>query len=575
MKITVADLVMKYLEAEGVEYIFGVPGRNVLPLGLACLASKNIKPILAKNEHGASFMADGYARVKKTLGVCYSTSGPGANNMLSGIANAYADHIPVLALTGQVETTAYGKGTFQDSSQEGVDSVALFNPITKHSSMIVSKYKAEDEIRQALRSALTGTQGPVHLSIPKDIAVQEIEADDRPPVSYQRTGEFFDRRLVIEAAEQLVNAKNPVILVGAGVVASGACGDVQDLAEMLQVPVATSPKAKGAFPETHPLALGVLGFCGSPLAEHYVKSGEIDVLFVVGASLDQLTTTSWDPKLAPTKCLIQLNIDPTEIGKNYRVDIPLVGDAKTVINEVSFRVLRHLTEREGDIELREKKVAELRDRIGKRIEPEKMTSESVPVKPQRLIREMQEGLPDDTIFFVDTGNHLCWALHYLEFAKPGCFIAGLGMATMGYAAAAAIGGKLAAPDRPVVALVGDGCFMMNGMEVAAAADQDIPVIWIIQNNAKLGLIESMQKFAPPGPRVPATFKRVDFAKVAEGLGAVGYRVERPGELKALLPKVLESKRPTVIDCIIDPDEIAPVFTFVEGAKAFSERLNFM
>ena len=493
--------------------------------------------------------------------------------MVTGVATAFVDNVPLLVLTGQVSTSAYGKGTFQDSTKEGVDSVLMFDPITKHSSMVISKYKALDQIREALRIALSGKKGPVHLSLPKDILAAEIEGEAPSPSTYRFPGEYFDRRLVIEAAEQLVQAKCPTILVGTGAVTSGACEDIRELAEMLSIPVATTPKAKGAFPEDHPLALGVLGLSGSPLADKYIKSGDTDTLLVIGASLNQITTLSWDPRLASSKCLMHINIDPTEIGKNYPADIPLVGDARTIVNEIYFRVLRNMVQGKEKREGREKRVAELRREVGMYVQSEKLESTSVPVKPQRMIRELEEALPEDAILFVDVGNHLCWAIHYMKVKKPNSFISPFGMVTMGYASAAVVGGKLAAGKRPVVALVGDGCFQMNGMEVATAVSHDIPVVWVVQNNAKLGLVHELQKFSLGDKTVATTFKPVNLAKVAEGLGAVGYRIEKPNELRELLPRAIQSGKPTVIDCLIDPDEVPPLAPFVEGLRDFSHRLD--
>ena len=575
MKMTVADFILKYLEVEGVESMFGIPGTSLVPLFDACNRNSKVKPILTKHEEGAAFMADGYARVKESVGVCFGTSGPGATNLVTGVATAFVDNVPLLVLTGQVSTSAYGKGTFQDSTKEGVDSVLMFDPITKHSSMVISKYKALDQIREALRIALSGKKGPVHLSLPKDILAAEIEGEAPSPSTYRFPGEYFDRRLVIKAAEQLVQAKCPTILVGTGAVTSGACEDIRELAEMLSIPVATTPKAKGAFPEDHPLALGVLGLSGSPLADKYIKSGDTDTLLVIGASLNQITTLSWDPRLASSKCLMHINIDPTEIGKNYPADIPLVGDARTIVNEIYFRVLRNMVQGQEKREGREKRVAELRREVGMCLQPEKLNSTSVPVKPQRMIRELQEALPEDAILFVDVGNHICWTIHYMKFKKPNSFISPFGMLTMGYASAAVVGGKLAAGKRPVVALVGDGCFQMNGMEVATAVSYDIPVVWVVQNNAKLGLVHELQKFSLGDKTVATTFKPVNLAKVAEGLGAVGYRIEKPGELKELLPQAIRSGRPTVIDCLIDPDEVPPLAPFVEGLRDFSDRLDMM
>ncbi|MCW4011121.1 MAG: thiamine pyrophosphate-binding protein [Candidatus Bathyarchaeota archaeon] len=571
MKLTNADLLLKYLENEGVEYMFGVPGLSLVSLFAACNRNTKIKPILAKHEEGAAFMADGYARVKGTLGVCFATSGPGATNLVTGVATSYLDNIPVLVLTGQVATSTSGGGAFQDSTKYGVDSVAMFDPITKYSSMAISKYRVGEEIREALRIALTGKKGPVHLSLPKDIMSEEVEADLPTSTSYRPPTEYFDRRLVIEAAEQLVNAQNPVILIGSGALASKACDEIRDLAETLDIPVATSPKAKGAFPEDHPLSLGVLGFCGSPVAERCLTEGQTDVLLVVGSSLNQMTTSSWDPRLAPTKCLIHINIDATEMGKNYQTDIPLVGDARTIINEISFRIMRYIVENQKPKSNGAERVAKIRQEVGICVGAEKMESDAVPVLPQRLIKELERALPKDAILFVDTGNPMCWVIHHMQARTPYSFICPFGLLTMGYSTAAAIGGKLAAPNRPVVSIIGDGCFLMNGMEIQTAVSYDIPVVWIVENNAKLGLVHEFQRLNFGEKTVVTRFKKIDAAKVAEGLGAKGYTIERPGELEELLPKVIEENKPAVIDCTI-ADEVPPLAPFVQGLKNFSERL---
>jgi len=573
VKITTAGLLLKYLEAEGVEYIFGVPGTSLVPLFDALNKQSAIKPILSKHEEGAAFMADGYARVSGKIGVCYATSGPGATNLVSGVATAYMDNIPLLVITGQVPTSIYGKGTFQDSTKAGVDSVAMFDPITKFSTMIMSKYKMPEVLREAFRIALSGKKGPVHLSYPKDIMEAQVEDNLLPPKAYRVKAEYFDRKLVIDAVEKLVKAKRPAMLVGSGAIASDATSEVLELAEMLNIPVATTPKAKGAFPESHALSLGVLGLCGSPAAEEYIL-GDMDVLLVIGASLNQMTTFSWDPRIMPSDCLIHINIDPSEIGKNYAAGIGLVGDCRAVLDEISFRVLRELQGYDPKAQRPIEEIVKFKKKAGMFVNEEKMYSESVPIKPQAFMRELQQILPQDAIVFFDTGNHICWAIHYLKFDRPN-FISAFGLLTMGYATAAAIGGKLAAPNRPVISVVGDGCFLMNGMEIATAVSNEIPVVWIVHNNAKLGLVHELQKFSLGKKTVSTTFREVNFAKVAEGLGAQGFRIERPGELSKVLPKALESRKPTVIDVIIDPDEIPPIERWVRGASEANARLDYL
>jgi acetolactate synthase-1/2/3 large subunit len=573
MKISTAGLLLKYLEGEGVEYIFGVPGTSLVPLFDAINKQDVIKPILTKHEEGAAFMADGYARLSGRIGVCYATSGPGATNLVTGVANAFMDNVPLLVITGQVPTSIYGKGTFQDSTKEGVDSVAMFNPITKYSTMILSKYKMPETIREAFRIALSGRKGPVHISYPKDIMGEEVEDTLLPPRAYRVKPGYFDRRLVIDATEKLVHAKRPAMLVGSGAIASAATSEVLEFAEMLNIPVATTPKAKGVFPEGHELSLGVLGLAGSPAAEEYIM-GDVDVLLVVGASLNQMTTFSWDPKITPSDCLIHIDIDSSQIGKNYPADIELVGDCGTVLDEISFRILRELQKHDPKVERPVEDIVEFKQRVGMFTNEEARYSLDVPIKPQALMRELQEVLPEDAVVFVDTGNLTCWAIHYMSFQKPN-FVSAFGMLTMGYAMAAAVGGKLAVPDRPVVAIVGDGDFLMNGMEVSTAVSHHVPVVWIVFNNAKLGLVDELQKFTLGEKTVSTTFDRVNCAKVAEGLGAQGFNIERPGELSKVLPQALKSGKPSVIDVIIDPDEVPPIERWVRGVGELNARLDYL
>ena len=571
MKCTVAELIFEYLELQGITHMFGVPGLTLEPFLIACRKKGTIIPILTKHEEGAAFMADGYARVKGVPGVCFSTSGPGVTNLISGVANAYVDEVPIAVFSGQIPTYTNKKGTLQDSTGVGIDSVKLFDTICKSSSMLTSRYAAQYDLEQAFISAMTGRKGPVHISMPKDILMETVEVTLPTRPFIPPPAEYFDRKRVIDATRELCEAKSPVILIGTGAVASGACQDISEMAEMLQIPVATTPKAKGAFPEDHPLSLGVLGFGGSLLAEEYIKSDERDLLLVIGSSMSQTTTFSWDPSIIPSKCFININIDPMEIEINYHPDIPLIGDARTVISEMSFRALRYLDDLEQSIEKRKETFAEIKRKTPGVVDPDLMNSEQVPIKPQRLIRDLQEGLPEDAILFCDVGSHLVWALHYLKINHPGQFIAPFGLLTMGFGTAACIGGKLAAPERPVVALVGDGCFCMNGMEIATAVNYDIPVVWVVMNNGLLGLIHTLQSYSIGDDTILTRFKQIDFAKLAESLGATGITVREPGALAKALPLALASGRPTVIDCYIDPEDKPPVGSFAKGAKDYAVR----
>jgi acetolactate synthase-1/2/3 large subunit len=575
-KITVSELILRALAGEGVRCMFSVPGAPLFGFYDKLVSVPEIRPVLARHEEGAAFMADGYARVSGQLGVCVGTTGPGTTNLVSGVATSYMDGVPVLVLTGNVPASATGKSTFQDSTQEGISSVDLLRPVTRYSAAIGSRLRAADMLRHALRAALAGKHGPVHLNMPKDVLDEQIDESEVPRPFERVRSRYFDRELVLEAAQALYRAARPVLLVGSGAVASGSPQEIVDLAELLAAPVATTPKAKGAFPESHPLSLGVFGFAGSPAAYERLLSGEHDVLLAIGTSFDEWSTLSWDERLQPTDALIHINIDPNEIGRNYPARIGLVGDANTVVNEIAFR-LHGLMNEKGPPPHRRPVEDVARDVAarGRVIEPDKMLSDAVPIKPQRLTHEIRQAIPPDAIVFVDTGNHLAWTIHYLQCDRPGSFVAGLGLGTMGHGLAAAIGGKLARPDRVVVSIVGDGCFFMNGMEVATAVEHDVPVVWVVHNNAMLGMIHHQQTQMFAGRTVFSRFRRADFAKVAEGLGALGLTVTRPGEIRPAIERAIASGRPAVVDVIIDPDEVPPLETKIAGARRFAARLARM
>lgn len=560
------DLLIRYLEKEGVKYVFGIPGGALEPLYNAMARSEargGLKPVLAKHEQGAAYMADGYARVSGHLGVCCATTGPGATNLFAGVASAYADSVPVLALTAQIPVCNFGKGAVQDSTFEGVDVVEIFRKITRYSAMVISPKMAENMFRKAIRAALSDRRGPVHLSLPSDVISSRVSSRF-PSASKGNTqsylpARYFDGEGVEVAASLLSGARRPAILAGAGSVSSDAAKEIVELADLLVVPTATTPKAKGVFPEDHDLALGCFGFAGSPRAQAYLLGEEIDVLLAIGTSFNEMATNAWTSSLGRDRIIIQIDIDPLQFGKNYPCTLPLQGDAKVV--------LRHLLNiiKQYNLAMTEKRIAKeygfadfCRNRPLIR-DPEKMESDAIPLKPQRLMADIRRAVPDETIFFVDIGNNMAWAIHYLQITRPGTFFAGFGFASMGHGVAASIGGKMAAPDRPVVAIVGDGGFQMNGMEVATAVNHNVPVIWIILNDSGLGMVRHGQRMSRKAIEVCNTYQRVNFVKIAEGLGARGVRITRPGELnRKLMDELINSGRPTVIDVHIDAEEPPPI-----------------
>lgn len=574
--ISAIQLLLRYLEAEGVEYIFGIPGGPLMPLYEAIFDRGRIRHVLAKHEEGAAFMADGYARVRGGLGVCCATTGPGATNALTGIGCAYMDSVPVMLLTAQVALGAFGKGAAQESTPHAVDVVDLYKPVTKASLMLLSAGKMSETARFMLRTCLSGRPGPVHLNLPADLVKKPVPLDLIPPNWYRASHQHFDRNAVKEACQILAQARRPAILAGHGVYLSKGWAELRKLAERMRIPVATTPKGKGVFPENHVLSLGVLGFAGSPQADACLLSGEVDVLLTVGTSLGELATHTWSEKLKPRQALIQVDIDPREIGKNYPATLGIVGDARTVLTETLFHLERELRWQEDDGELSEREawVKRLKSEHPRFVRAEGFEDLSVPLKPQRLMKELREALPRDGILFVDIGNVMAWALHYFPVTEPGTFQINLGLASMGHAVAAAIGGKLAAPDRPVVALVGDAAFAMNGMEVHTAVEWDVPVIWLVMNNGGHGMVCHGERLQFKGKFTTGKFRRaLDIASIAEALGAKAFRVERPGEMAQAMQEALKSPGPVVIDARTDPEEMPPLSLRIETLDRFFEGMK--
>ncbi|MBU2575041.1 MAG: thiamine pyrophosphate-binding protein [Elusimicrobia bacterium] len=556
---TAIRLLVEYLKGEGVEYVFGIPGGALINFYEAMFDEGGITPVLAKHEGGAAFMADGYARASGKLGVCCATTGPGATNLITGVACAYADSIPMLVLTGQVSTASFGKGAFQESTCHGVDIVSMFKAVTKSSVMIPSAEKTGDILRASFRTALSGRKGPVHVNFPMDFMKKTVKSGIIPFSKYRVTASQFDRGAVKKASLALMRAKTPAILAGNGVNLSGAHEELRKLAERLNIPVATSPKAKGAFPEEHILSLGVFGFGASLHAEKYLLAGEVDTLLVIGTSMGESATCGWDPGLASGKTLIQVDVDPEEIGKNYPVDYGIAGDARVALRELNFQLERDLRATPGREETTPRGVKEFKKNNPRRINPEKMDSEEIPLKPQRVMKELQESVPADATLFVDAGTSVFWAFHYFSSNTPGNFFVNTGLFSMGHGTAACIGGKLARPGKPVVALVGDASFAMNGMEVHTAVEWNLPIIWVVLNNGGYGMIYHGERMLFGDKFTTSIYgKRLNIAEIAKGLGALSFHAKKPGEVKEYVLEAIKSGRPSVIEADVDLYEAPPM-----------------
>ncbi len=559
-RLRVVDILADHLIAEGSTTVFGIPGGLLHPLVVDIDRRDDIDLVVTKHEEGSAFMADGYARASGKIGVCIGTSGPGTTNLMTGVGVAYSDGIPMLVITGQAPFANLGRGAVQETSRQGIDVVAMLAPITKYSAMVSSPESFARHLRRALRLAMTGRRGPVHLNIPVDFWMKEVVRDTIParPDAYRPESRLFDRGSVIQAAELLARAERPVILAGSGVRLSGAKSELERFADQIGARVVTTPAAKGVFPEDHPGALGVLGFAGHRCARELVMGDVPDVLLSVGASLNETTTFNWDPALLPNEALIQVDIDVDRIARNYPVDVALVGDARAILDELYFHVRRKLDGGpSGSRWPEDGPTPAFEERLS---EPELRASSRSPLTPQRWRADLQRALPDDALVFSDVGGHMLFNIHELCIGREQDFILNLGFGSMGHGTVAPIGAAIASPDRPIVAIIGDACFTMNGMELIAAVEYDVPVVWIVENNQMHGITwHGSQTVGDKKPLDAIVYKKeLKIFHMARAMGLTAWRVNEPGQLTDVMNEALSLKRPCLIEVIVDPSVSPPL-----------------
>jgi acetolactate synthase I/II/III large subunit len=567
------DVFLSYLKAEGVQVVFGIPGGLLHPFFEAIEADADLRVIVSKHEEGAAFMADGYARVCRRLAVCAGTSGPGATNLMTGVACAFADGVPMLVVTGQAASHSLGKGAAQETSREDIDIVAMFRPVTKYSAMVTSPGTMPGHLRRALRQALTGRPGPVHLNFPVDLWEKPLIEDWFDPKTYRPETNTFDRATVQRAVEVLLSAERPTLLAGSGVGIAGAEQHLRVLAEILPARVATTPRAKGLFPEDHELSLGVFGFAGHQAARELLLGKDIDALITVGASLSETSTMTWNPGLGEFKTLLQLDIDVDRIGRNYPVDIPLVGDAQTILVELVYHLHRAI--RDGQAPRSTwAKAAPLRRGHERYSNAELRSSRATPVTPARWRCDLEEVLPEQAIVFSDIGGHMLWNIHHLCMREGQRFVLNLGFGSMGHGTAAPIGAALADPGRPVFAIVGDACFTMNGMELITAAEYRIPVIWIVENNNMQSItFFASKKLNASGQALRSAqySRKLKVAEIARAMGLSATVVDGPNQIQDAVRTALSRCEPWVIEVRVDPGIPPPAGDRVKSIAGFIER----
>ncbi|MFQ5710936.1 MAG: biosynthetic-type acetolactate synthase large subunit [Candidatus Geothermarchaeales archaeon] len=532
-----ADAIVRLLERRGVEVVFGIPGGAIMDVYDALYDSK-IRHILVRHEQGAAHAADGYARASGVPGVCMSTSGPGATNLVTGITTAYMDSSPVVAFTGQVPTFLMGADAFQESNTFG-----LTLPITKHNFIINDAEEIPRIINTAFEIATTGRKGPVLVDLPKDVQQAEVDAEfseDVPPVySLPKLNPSEVQR----AVKLLVSAERPVIFVGGGVVSSGASEEVRTLTEMLAAPVVTSLMGKGSIPETHPLCLGMVGVHGNRVANQAVT--ESDVILGVGVRFSDRSTGNLK-YFAPNAKIIHLDIDPSEVGKNVNVDVPLIGDAREAMM-LMIDYLREIAANPGKTAWHER-LEELR----REFPPPRDDYDEVPIKPPRVIKEIGETLRPDDIVVTEVGQCEMWTAVYYKVRRPRTLICSGGLGTMGFGLPASIGAKVAKPESTVVDVAGDGSILMVCHEFATAVENDIPVIACVLDNRYLGMVRQWQDlFYDKRYSGVDLGEKTNFVKLAEAFGARGARVTRPSEIKPMLEEAIKSCEPYLLDIVVD------------------------
>ena len=549
MQLTGAQIVIECLKEQGVDTVFGYPGGAILNVYDELYKHKNeIRHVLTSHEQGASHAADGYARSTGKVGVCLATSGPGATNLVTGIATAYMDSVPIVAITCNVGVPLLGKDSFQE-----IDIAGVTMPITKHNYIVKDVTKLAATIRKAFEIAKKGRPGPVLVDIPKDVTAQKTEYQAKEPVAVQRdTGRITEEDL--QTAVKLIReAKKPYVFVGGGAVISGASEDLREFVDKIDAPVCDSLMGKGAFDGTDPRYTGMLGMHGTKTSNYGVS--ECDLLIAIGVRFSDRVLGN-AKKFANQAKILQLDVDPAEINKNIVVTASVIGDVKEILGRL-------------DAQLAPMEHKEWMDHILAYKEKYPLTYHPEGLSGPYIVEQVYRMTKGEAIMVTEVGQHQMWTAQYYRYAKPRTLLTSGGLGTMGYGLGAAIGAQVANPDKQVVNIAGDGCFRMNMNEVATAVREKLPLIQVVINNHVLGMVRQWQNLFYEA-RYSATVLNdsVDFVKLAEAMGATGIRVTTREEFTDAFQKALDSKTPVVLDCIINCDD--KVWPMVAPGAAISE-----
>ncbi|MCL2288549.1 MAG: biosynthetic-type acetolactate synthase large subunit [Candidatus Bathyarchaeota archaeon] len=540
-KMSGAQALLKSLEQQNVDTIFGILGGAILPVYDALYGNKKIRHILARHEQCAAHAAEGYARASGRVGVCMATSGPGATNLVTGIANAYLDSSPIIALTGQIPTCGVNSSYMigRDAFQEA-DIIGITTAITKYSYQPRAVAEIPQMVTNAFHIATTGRPGPVLIDLPRNIqaGIDEVEFTSKHNIRSYKAPQQPDPAKISQAADILAKAERPVLLIGGGTIIAGASDEIVKISDLLMAPVATTFMGKGAFPENHPLSIGSIGMHGNPAANRLIS--EADVLLAVGTRLSDRATANLDAFAKDAK-KIQIDIDAAEINKNVEIDIAIIADAKPSLKMLLTATSEKLRKGEGKVWT--KRVKEVKEQLSPLLK-----ENPVDMVPKVLLSELRKLLPQNGIITTEVGQNQMWSALYMQALQPRTFISSGGLGTMGFGFPAAIGAKVACPGRIVVDIAGDGSFIMSEQELACSVMEDIPVIVIVLNNSVLGMVAQWQRILF-GRRYNAINlgKTPDFVKLAEAYGAQGIRADSVDKFKNAIKTAMNSKITTVID----------------------------
>lgn len=552
MQLTGAQIVIECLKEQGVDTVFGYPGGAILNVYDELYKhSHEIKHVLTSHEQGASHAADGYARTTGRVGVCFATSGPGATNLVTGIATAYMDSVPMVAITCNVGVSLLGKDSFQE-----IDIAGITTPITKHNFIVKDITKLAGTIRRAFRIAQKGRPGPVLVDIPKDVTSNKTEFKPVDVEQEQQSTEEITDEAVERAVKMIGKSKKPYLFVGGGAVISGASRELLEFVEKVQLPVADSLMGKGAFDGNHELYTGMLGMHGTKTSNYGVS--ECDLLIAVGVRFSDRVTGN-ARKFAKNAKILQFDIDPAEINKNIITDAHIIGDIKDIL----ARLNQELEQQEHQEWIA--KIMEYKEKY-----PLKYADAGL--SGPYIIEEIYRQTGGDAIMVTEVGQHQMWAAQYYKYKQPRTLISSGGLGTMGYGLGAAIGAQMANPHKQVINIAGDGCFRMNMNEIATAVREKLSLIQVVVNNHVLGMVRQWQTlFYEQHYSATVLNDSVDFVKLAEAMGATAYRANTREEFAEAFAKAMDSDMPVLIDCMIDSDD--KVWPMVAPGNAISEAFD--